>query len=231
MITDEVLVVGDKVDLIDYGNNEYRTKVEDITGNGLILVGVPSLAGAPMQLYPDDELPLVFYRESGRYITLMRVEGFETRGEVRYTRLMQMNKPENDQRRESFRLPLSLEVHVCEYLTDMEKHLQVVSDVVMLETVKSKDISLEGISIMSKGEFEIGRKLFLKLFLDVPEDQASPFLVCAEVKRSVQWRNSGKNNIGMHFFGVTKRMDEYLWNYMLTQQQKRYKQKGLLRGY
>jgi len=123
MRDDSEIVVGEKVDLVKEKGRFYRTMIEDMYGGGSYLVGVPSIGGIPMLLHVDDEVFMVFYRESGRYIAPMRVAAFEKSGEIRYALLLQKSEPQRDQRRGAFRLPARMKVLVCEYEEGMEKRL------------------------------------------------------------------------------------------------------------
>jgi len=89
IIDDDVIVVGDKVDLVTRTGKVYRTMIEDRLGNGPYLAGIPHRKGVHMFVAQDDDIYVVFYRESGRYIAHMKVVALEKRGEIRYMWLAQ----------------------------------------------------------------------------------------------------------------------------------------------
>jgi hypothetical protein len=121
MHDDSEIIVGDKVDLFKEKGRHYKTMIEDIYEGGLYLVGVPSIGGIPMMIHVDDEISLVFYRESGIFIAPMKVAAFEKSGEVRYALLFLKGAPEREQRRGAFRLPVRVKVLICEQSDDAEK--------------------------------------------------------------------------------------------------------------
>jgi len=231
MRQDNILYIGDKIDLIGERSRVYKAMIEDVVENILYLVGVPKHSGVPMPLHVNDEVTLIFYRESGRYITRMKVAGFERKGEARYALLFMISKPEQDQRRGAYRLTSRLEVQVCEYIEDMEKKLTGYGDVremSVLETTSSRDISVTGIGLVTKQEYELGEKRLLKIYFSKQRSRTLPFLICGKATRFIPWPGSGMNNVGMQFFGQTKNMNEYISRYVLNEQQKQTKSRRLV---
>ena len=225
------IVIGENVDLLGRQNRLYRTKIEDTQGNGFFLVGVPRFGGVPMPVHMDDKLYLVFYRESGRFVTEMKVVGFENRDEVRYTWLHQETEPVRDQRREVFRVPVLFDVMVYDYTEDLENNISVfgtADEALFVEKVSSRDISVAGIAIVTKREYEIGENRYLKLFLDWPQKGASPFLTCCTVRRIARWRDTGQSIVGMSYFGLSRLMNEHISRYVLEEQRRQLKQKRLV---
>ena len=223
MRQDDVIVVGDKVELVRDAGRVYKTMIEDMTGNGFFLAGAPSYGGMPVLLHVGDDLSLSFSRESGRYTARMRVMGFEKRGEIRYVWLLQKTKPQRDQRRGAYRLPVNLKVHVYEY-TDgiadkLEKHGDVIGTAV-LETVGSKNISVTGIELVVKRKYEIYEKILLRPNLGENQVAAPSLVICAEVVRLVPERYRGTQSVGTQFFGQSKSAHDHLTKYVLDQQQK-----------
>jgi len=228
MQRDDVIVVGDKVDLIGDKNRIYRTMIEDVVESVLFLVGVPRHAGVPMTLRLDDEVSMIFYRDSGRYIVRMRVAGFEKKGEVRYALLLLASRPQQDQRRGAYRLSLRLKTQVCEYIEDIEKDLLGYWDIeekVILETVSSKDISVTGVAVVTKREYKSGDKHILRLYFQEPRVKTPPFFICGRVMRTLPGRDAGVHIVGMQFFGQTKEMSEYISKYVLEEQRKQIRER------
>jgi hypothetical protein len=233
MREDNILIVGDKIDLIGDRSRVYKAMIEDVVENILYLVGVPRHSGVPMPLHVNDEVTLIFYRDSGRYITRMRVAGFERKGEIRYALLIMLSKPEQDQRRGAYRLSARLEVQVCEYIEDMEKKLTGYGDVremPVLESTSSRDISVTGIGILTKNDYELGEKRLLKIYFSKQRAKTLPFLICGKATRYIPWPGIGVNNVGMQFFGQTKNMNEYISRYVLKEQQKQIRNRTLTEG-
>jgi len=235
---EEMIAVGDKVDLVAQMDKVYRTMIEDKIENGLFLAGVPSRQGSIMQVEQDDDLYLVFYRETGRYIAQMKVIALEKRGEIRYMWLAQKTPAQKNQRREAFRLPVSCDVEIFTYIEDTEKNLTSMEEVVKtiaFESVSSRDISVTGIALLTKKEYDPEEKYTLNLYLErenettkINAENTPPERVTATVKRCIPWRTSNKYDTGMQFFGLTKDMSESLARFVLTEQQKQMKKRRLL---
>lgn len=231
MRNDDVIVIGDKIELAGEDDRIYKTMVEDMTGNGFFLIGVPSYGGIPLRMQTGDNYSVFFSRESGKYRTYMTVAGFEKRGHVRYAWLMQRSSPGIYQRREAFRLPVTMKVLIFEYDEDAgndPQNQEGAIGTVELETGSSKDISITGISLVVRRKFELRERVLLKpIFSGQPEPPA-PFIVGAEVVRSIPESYRGRHCLGTQFFGQTKSMHEYLAKYVLTQQQKQIRQRKFL---
>jgi len=230
---EESIVLGDVVDLVGHRNRLYRAKIEDMLHNGLFLVGIPSFGGILMPLHANDDVFLVFYRETGRFVVQMSVVGFEKRGEIRYAWLYQKTEPYKDQRREAFRIPITLNVRVCEYLEETEAKLPEfgdIEDAIVLEDVSSRDISITGISILTKASYKSGERRLLKVYINGQSRDRAPFLTFATVARTTPWRESGKNSVGLSFFGHTRRMNEFISRYVLEEQRKQLRQRRLVEG-
>ena len=234
---EEMIVVGDKVDLVAQMDKVYRTMIEDKIENGLFLAGVPSRHGAIMQVEQDDDLYLVFYRETGRYIAQMKVIALEKRGEIRYMWLVQKTPVQKNQRREAFRLPVSCNVEIYEYVEDTGQKLAGLEEeakTIAFEAVSSRDISVTGIALLTKKEYDPEEKYTLNLYLG--EENAGikktgktpPVQIAATVTRCIPWRTSNKNDTGMQFFGLTKDMSESIARFVLTEQQKQIKRRRLV---
>jgi len=233
MREDNELQVGDRVEMVRDKNQVYKTIIEDMTGNGLFLMGVPIFNSRYVVLRVGEVVSLVFYRETGRYSTKMRIVGFDKKGEIRYAWLYQLAAPAMDQRRENYRINDMLNVQVCKYLKSIERELPSHPDIELipvLDTVVSSDISVAGISLVTRREYEPGEKYLLKLFIEEPRDRAPAFGISAEVARSAPGRRSNTINVGMRFINQTKQMSEYLSKYILAQQQKQIRYKRLIGG-
>ena len=230
---DTTLLIGDRIDITNDGRHFYKTMIGDIYDNGYILIGVPIHRGSTMRLELFEIIYLVFYRESGRYITQMKVMDFEIKDGIRYAILEQLTPPEKNQRREFYRLPSSAEIQLCEYTDGVELTLSLkddIRDAVRLADAWANDISVTGLSISTNRECFLGEKYLLKLYLSGRKGKSPPFLICAEVKRSSYNFEDSTYNIGMRFCGLTKSKREFLNKYILTQQQKRIVQRKLVEG-
>jgi len=233
MQNDLVLVIGDKVDITTDGRHFYKTSIGDIYNDGLVLIGPPIYRRTQMELHLADEIYLVFYRESGRYITQMRVVDFETKDEVRYALLEQLIIPERDQRREVYRLPVGVETLLCEYTDGIELTLGMrddVPDANVLTEARTRDISVTGASLLTTRECYLGERYLLKMYLEGSRGKNAPFIICATVMRLETSLRAGMYEVGMRFIGITKSQNEYLSKYVLRQQQHMIVKRRLIEG-
>ena len=221
------LEVGEKIDLTVDGKLFYTTNVGDVYENGLVMIGTPIHQGAYVNLQVFDEIYAVFYRDTGRYFVLMRVVDFKMRGAYHYTVLEQLEDPLKDQRREYYRLPISIEATLYEYTPEIEWALSQgieVKDVNRLSGAKTKDISATGLALITtRWECKIDDKYLLEMtFENNPK-----IMACARVIRSELSLDGRIYNVGMRFFGMERSKNEFLSKYILTQQQKRIVNKKL----
>jgi len=192
-ISDEEIIVGDKIDIVTQTGIVYRSMIEDRLDNGPFLAGVPNRKGSYMNVSQDDDLYLVFYRASGRYIAQMRVVAVEKRGELRYMWLIQRTKAQQNQRREAFRLPVDFDVEIYAYPDDEDEPEDAPEEAdesgeigktvdtddsdeskpaltdggpMLLELVSSRDISITGIALLTKRKYEFDEKFLLYLHLE-----------------------------------------------------------------
>jgi len=231
MDEDDIIVLGDQVELALENNRIYKTKIEDMTDNGLYFAAVPSLGAKPAPLYIGDKISLGYYRSTGRFSATMEVVAFEKQNDITFVWLMQKTAPVRQQRRDAYRLRTSLEVQVFEYTEDLEKYLQLCGEMeghTVLDNVTTRDVSVTGIALRTKRGYEPGEKYLLRMRFPEQPISAKSFLVCAEVVRSSPTREKGANYIGMRFIGVTNNMSDVLSKYVFTQQQILIKQKKLV---
>ena len=237
---EEMIAVGDKVDLVTQSGTVYRTMIEDRLNDGPFLAGVPNRKGVHMHVDQGDDLYLVFYRSSGRYIAHMSVVALEKRDEVRYMWMLQKTKAQRNQRREAYRLPVEFDVQIFEYIEDTQQELTEVADEVMvdsLESVSCRDLSVTGIALLTKRQYEFDDKYLLCLYMDrTPEsirtrsvkESAPGIYLSATVKRCIPWRTTNIFNTGMQFFGMTESVSDDLARYVLAEQQKQIKRRRRL---
>jgi len=236
---EEVIIVGDKVDLVTQSGEVYRTMIEDRFNEGPYLVGVPNKKGVFMHVNQNDDIYLVFYRDSGRYIAQMKVIALEKRGELRYMWLIQKTNVQKNQRRNAFRLPVSFDVQIFEYTEDIDQGLTYVPDevkAISLEAVSSRDISVTGIALITKRKYELNDNYLLSLHfnrsstdvrINTGDTDRTPALhITATVKRCIPWRANNTFNTGMHFTGMTESMSDGIARYVLTEQQRQIKRRN-----
>ena len=230
-----MLVIGDKIDLTIDGKTFYKSRIDDVDRYGYISVSAPVYRQEHMDLRVFDEVYLVYYRDSGRYIVLARVIDILDSNDTSYPLLQLLTEPSKDQRREHYRLPVSsIDTAIYEYTEGAELTLSLLDDVVsanLLAEARARDISVTGIGLMTtKWECKVGDKYLLKLYFEGFKGSSPPFLTCATVVRSELTSESGIYDVGMQFFGMIKNKTEFLSKYILSQQQKRIMQQRLVEG-
>ncbi|MCL2221149.1 MAG: flagellar brake protein [Oscillospiraceae bacterium] len=240
-ISEDILVIGDKVDVVSSDGQVYRSMVEDRLDDGPFLVSVPHRKGRYMYVSQNDVIYLVFYRESGRYIVQMRVLALEKRGAIRYMWLQQETKAERNQRREAYRLAATVAVVVYEYDSNFTSADLNNPDIVdpgsvlkVLETVASRDISIKGIALSSKKVYTIGDEYFLGMDLDNTSEviggsvriKRTPSITLrAVVRRCIPLNNTKINHVGLSFLDEIKTVNEKIARYVLIEQQRQIKSK------
>ena len=246
---DDVIVIGDKIEIIREQGQICKTMIEDLTGNGFFLAGMPTYGGMPVRLNTGDVLHVLFSRESGKFSVYMRLVGFEKREGIRYMWLLQATRPQLYQRRGAYRLPVNLKVQVFRHddddLSESQPQPQpqpqprvggdgvdppetAAPETAVLETAGSKDLSVSGISLVVKRKYELHDKITLKLFFSDKPSEHPPLTIRAEVVRLVPESYRGRHCVGTRFFGHTRNMHEYLSRYVLTQQQNQIRQRRLI---
>ena len=240
IVDEEEIVIGDKVDLVAQSGLVYRAMVEDQREDGSFLVGIPSKRGVHMHVEQDDDIYLVFYRPSGRYIAQMKAVSLENHETVRYMWLLQKTKVQRNQRREAFRLPIDFEVQIFEYFEEIEQELAYPTfqhDGAVLETVNCIDLSVTGIALKTRRKYAVDENYLLSLYFErTPvsirnrsiRDAGQPLYLMASVKRSAQWHMGNMFNTGMQFFGMTERMQDGLSRFLLIEQQRQIKKRRRL---
>jgi len=188
-IDEDIIVVGDKVDVVSQSGSVYRTMIEDKLEGDIFLAGVPNVKGIFMSVEQDDDIYMVFYRESGRYIAQMKVVALEKRGEIRYMWLQQKTMPQKNQRREAYRLPVDFEVEIFEYTEDVKQDSDGAENEAIeneavdgetkatapetgdemkqaaIEMANCKDLSVTGIALLTRKKYEVGEEYMLGLYL------------------------------------------------------------------
>jgi len=238
---DEIIIVGDKIDIVTYQGIVYRSMIEDRLSGGQFLVGLPNRKGIFMNAVEGDDVYLVFYRESGRYIAQMRVIAFENRSNVRYMWLEQMTQAQKNQRRAAFRLPIEFEVRIFEEVEDKEANQQTIQKKIqinLVESAMSRDLSVTGVALLTKKEYRLGEEFLLELHFERTsvrvrtrsshEDSSSMMQLTGAVKRCIPWRTTKSFNTGMHFLAMTEGKSDNLAKFVLNEQQKQIKRRRML---
>ena len=223
----ESIVIGDKVEIHKLGEkgSTYKTMIEDEYLGQVFQVVVPTRGMVPMEITRGDRLGLAFHRESGRYITEMLVIGIIKDRGMRYALLSQSTPTSRDQRRESYRLPLSVKIQVFDCLDETEENTEESgTHAGVIQQESSRDISATGIAFTSRKKYIPGDKYIIKLYLGGMSSSEPPLALKAKVVRVLREYNTNKYQVGMRFTDQTKSSNELLMKFVMMRQQEMIRQ-------
>lgn len=222
---------GEKVDLFLGRGPYYRTVVDELPDDKTILVPLPTYRGIPIILSRDQEIKMYFYRPNGRYVQNVKVIGFVLEGSIRMVRLLELTEPDRQQRRDMFRVTTMLRaylrpIEIGETPTDFTDE-----EIKSMEEAPTFNISATGIAIRTKGEYEVGDRLFIRVFLAWPQQEPEPINIVGEVRQvnSVEQDHRIKQ-LGIMFMDISEEMSEHIGKFVLIEEQRRAKQQRLVTG-
>ncbi len=226
-----LLNIGDRVDLYLGTGPVYRTMLEDIADNGNLLVSVPTYKGVPIKLSKGQGLQIYFYRPTGRYRVNVKMITYQQHEQLRMLELKPLSEPQKQQRRESFRIQADLKVLLRYADNEIIPEKLMSPDLSEQEVASSVNISATGIAIRTKKVYNIGDKLFLRIFLKWPDESAAPLEVIGEIRQIDLLDPVQKiNYVGVMFLYTSNDIYEHISKYVMAQEQKRLKQKRLVEG-
>jgi c-di-GMP-binding flagellar brake protein YcgR len=222
--------------------------VEEITADGHFIVLVPAHKGVPIVLRDGQELAMCVYRDNGRFAMDVRVVSFRKSENVQLVELEPLSALRREQRREFYRLPVSLRAEALtlpvsvytemrslpETLPQLDKVISYEDAVKALEkvgvaedSVSARDISISGLSIRTKNAHELGDQMVVKVHLGWPTEKTPPISAVVEVRRVEYDSVSGTYAIGVEFVGAFAKRD-LITKYIFEQQKRRIKQQKLV---
>lgn len=150
--------IGEKVQIGLEGHPQpYPTLLEDILDDGRFIVSSPMYRGIPLPVHEGQEVQFYFYREDGRYCIFSKIDEIFMHNELRLLRLMPLSEPIKQQRRESFRLPISLGARICSFDEEaVQAAKRKEQEDANWETTITHNISETGVSIKSRQEYKVG---------------------------------------------------------------------------
>ena len=231
------LVVGDKIELFADEHHFYKTIIWDIYADKTFLIPIPSNRGIPMLLHADDIIYVIFYRESGRYMIQAKAINFIKKGEVRCAVLNQISQAKRSQRRQYYRLPISLKAEIYAYAEDSEFRLDDMSlddigepKIISLETAETKNLSVTGAGLETKLRYETGKEYHLKIHLDDKKAQEKTLTFVAEIVRVSYVPEKKVYRLGVHFLSQDPEGEDFLSKYILARQQEQIVKERLISG-
>ena len=223
MQDDIILFDGDKLDISINDKKIYKTMVREAINSKLFVVVTPTLGGMPLLIHEGEAVNVAAYRERGKYEFLARARSVLKDGDLRLVLLERISLMSKKQRREYYRLPVRLKVLVCGYEESVEEDLPSHIDdaqVIALENIETKDISVTGLSIETKRKYNVGEKFLLSIHLGQDSKRVRPFYICAEVVRTEKLPYSGMDMVGFRFYYQSQDMSSRLTKFVISEQQK-----------
>ncbi len=225
----QLINIGDRVDMYLGSGPTYRTKLEDIAENGNLLVSIPIYKGLPVTFSKDQGMQMYFYRTNGRYRVNVKIVGYQQHGQLRFLELKALSEPQKQQRRDSFRIEADLKV-VLRYVDNdlaFDRLIRQEDE----EVVSSINISATGIAIKTKKVYNVGDKVFMRIYLNWPEKAVEPLEIIGEVRQVEMIYPLQKIYcIGIMFLYTSKDVYSHLSKFIMAQEQKQLKLKRLVEG-
>ncbi len=177
MAKKEVLKIGDKIGISVSGGRVFPTMIEDITEDGILIASVPLFRSVPIILKLKQKVTVFYYRDNGRFSVDCLVDEILVEGNLRLMALERVSEPRKQQRRNSYRLRINLNIKARPFIggpfppTEQE----MADDPTPWEEVLTNNLSETGISFNSQKNYEHGDKLHVILSLPTGPDQKAQF--------------------------------------------------------
>lgn len=225
----ESIKIGDKVDLrLDRGPY-FRTVVDDIGYDNMLLLPIPTYKGIPIILRIDQSLQLYYYRENGSYRVNARVIDFDLKSTVKMVQLQVTSDPERMQRRESFRVTTTLRANLRPYYLGPFPENADPSLDYESESVSTFNISSTGVAVRSKGDYSVGDHVFMRIFLAWPKQESPPLYILGEVKQATKIDSiNGISHLGILFLDISPEMASHIAKFVLIVDQRHAMQRRIV---
>lgn len=220
MKKENLIRIGDKVDVFLGRGRAYRTMLEDIDSSGNLLISTPLYRGIPVIMHKGQEVELYYFREDGRYCINTTVVDFILNDQIKLILLRADSEPKKQQRRESYRLAAFLETIIRDYASGDFPLKPDKDDMLEQEYVFSENISETGVALRTKQVRQKGDKVYLRIYLKWPEEDSLPIDVMGEI-RQVELLNHTKQiyRIGIMFLKLPEETRRHIARYVLARQQ------------
>jgi c-di-GMP-binding flagellar brake protein YcgR len=218
------LVLGDKVDLHLYRGPYYRTVIEEITPDGFLTMPVPTYRGISIILRLGQKLVLIYYRENGKYEVDMVVQNIIVEGNIRQVILRIISEARKEQRRENYRLPVTLRTLLCHFPETQIPVELAPDDEAVDEIVYTKDLSSTGVLLKTRGKYELGERVLINLYLNWPKGSQAPLPACAAVTRVERDAVENRYLVGLQFLDIYDKQ-ELISRYIVEEQKERLKRR------
>lgn len=229
----EIVQIGDIIDLYTGKGIPYRTKIEDFTREGNIVVSTPLYRGIPIIVLREQKLELFFYRDNGRFAMDVKVADLVVSGSIRMLILEPTSEVRKQQRRDSFRLKKFIDVTIRDLAGGEFPRRHTEEDDIYETAATTEDISETGAGLRVHKKYDQGDRIYLRIYINWGE-QGLPYMdFHCEIMQSVYVRrDSGPAyyRLGVNFLNSTQETRTLMAKYILIEQQKTIKQQRLVEG-
>lgn len=224
----EVIKVGDKVDLYLGKGPYYRTTIDAVEGGRDYVVTIPSYRSIPIIVRQGQRIQMFFYRNNGRYAMNVRVMDFEMDGQVRLMRLRSLGEPEKQQRRESFRFHTSRKVIVRPFVMGPFPMRPDPEEADEMEEATTFNISATGIAIKTNRRYEHEERFYLQIYLNPEGPPLETLCRVRQIGRVDPVTSNGPYYIGAMFINVSEELTGIIARFVLEEERKQVKQARLV---
>ena len=209
----------------------YKTLISSVTESGNIVIIQPYRQDESFDLKKGQKLKMYYYPEGNRYNLIVEVDKISFDDKETVITLSPLSEPVSQQRRAAYRINPDLEVAVRRF---KEGPFQPAADgeeedfkYAKIENLSAGGalVHTGGALVYADGEYKIGEKLFLRMYLDWPEPDSKPLDVTAEVVRCENVAGGNSVKLGVRFIKMGNDAQNTLTRFVITGQQELKKQK------
>jgi len=227
----------------------YKTLISSVTDDGKIVIIQPYRQEETFDLKKGQKLKMYYYPEGNRYNLIVEVDKISFDGKETVITLAPLSEPVSEQRRAAFRINPDIDAAVRRFkegpfqpaqdgasngVTDGSPCSDGASNGAQEDSGRAKIENLSAVGalvhdggalIQADGEYELGEKLFLRMYLKWPQPDSKPLDVMAEVVRCENVADGNSVKIGVRFIEMENDSQNTLTKFVIAGQQELKKQK------
>ncbi len=203
----EMMSVGELMD-IKINNGHFKTKLQDMYEGGRFTVFHPTVRGLPVMLETGDNYTLRFYRSNGIFSFDAKLLDWYTKDDIRLCLFESQSEVVKAQRRQSYRLPIRLDVMVRIEKDKGDRNAPVIKG-------KTVDLSEHGMLLTSFTSLEADIQVIAELRMSPVDTMA---LKAKVLRCEKPLDKKDPYRIVLLFVGSSDRQKSDLGRYILRQQ-------------
>ncbi len=203
----EMMSVGELMD-IKINNGHFKTKLQDMYEGGRFTVFHPTVRGLPVMLETGDNYTLRFYRSNGIFSFDAKLLDWYTKDDIRLCLFESQSEVVKAQRRQSYRLPIRLDVMVRIEKDKGDRNAPVIKG-------KTVDLSEHGMLLTSFTSLETDIQVIAELRMSPVDTMA---LKAKVLRCEKPLDKKDPYRIVLLFVGSSDRQKSDLGRYILRQQ-------------